>query len=509
MDGVNYLRYPPEGVKVNFRYGRNVDWSPDSLLPGQCQEIINLDITKIGRLVSRGGSSKINSSEIGTDQDVLDMYPYYKSDGTKEFLVHVDNDLYTLNLGTGVSNAELAGLPTARPLRWLTFNDNAYGFGGDGLIKWTGVTATKETPANYPDLTCGAIHGSKIFGFAELSSDPSLLFYSNSITVETWGATDFLRIRDKDGDVGKDVVEVSGGLLLALKSTSSWIIDGTEIYDFSKEMETDEIGLTGFTLASYEGAAIWLSNQGVCYWNPRLSRQFHIISRHSCNNELLDYTRTELEAAYGHFSPQTRRYYLSINSSANAKVFVFYFDLLYTDEGGEVRVPHSIYKYGFDPGPIVTTDGKGDKGELYLGNIDNGFVYQGDTGVQDESADISIKFELSDNNFGMDNVKRLRIVDQRTLSDDALTEEIIIDYSKKVITKTTTPSNRGSVFDTGQFTTNGIFGGRNMKTDVLKYTKANGTTFRYRITGDVGALAELEHPTFRFYPKSIMKTRES
>lgn len=507
MEGLDYLRYPAPGDKIGFQFGRNVDWSPDSLLPGQCQNLKNLDITRIGRLTSRGGTRKINSSEIGSSQAVLDFYQYYKSDGTKDFLVHIDDDLYTFNLGTGASNAELAGLPTSRPLRWITWNDKAYGFGGDKIFRWDGTTASKISPTNCPDFTCGVIHRAKLFGFAELSANPSLLYYSSSIDAETYSATDFLRIRDNDGDVGKDVISVAGGLLLALKNTSSWIIDGSEIYDFAKEMETDEIGLMGFTLASYEGSAIWLSNQGVCYWDPRLSRQFHIISRHGCNEEILSNSRTVLEAAYGHFSPRTRRYYLSIHSDVNAKVYIFYFDLMYTDERGELRVPHSTYIYGFDAGPIITTDGKGDKGQLYFGNVDNGFVYEGDYGNQDESSAINILFELADNNFGLDKVKRLRIIDQRAMADSTLTEEIIIDYHKKIISKTTSYPDYGSNFDTGQFDT-ATFGGRNMKSDVLKYTKATGTTFRYKISGAVTALSEIEHPVFRFYPKAIMKTRE-
>jgi hypothetical protein len=506
MEGVNYLRYPPPESRVSFRFGRNTDWSSDALLPGQCQELINLDINTIGRLVSRGGTRKINSSEVGVT-GILDAYPFYNKDGTRDFLIHVDNDLYTLDLGTGTATAKLAGLPTSRPLRWVTWNNKAYGYGGDGIFKWDGTTASKLSGGNIPDLTCGAVNDTKMFGFAELSSDPSLLYYSNELDAETYGATDFLRLRENDGDVGKDVVSVSGGLILALKSTSAWIINGTEIYDFSKAMEADEVGLMGFTLASYEGAAIWLSNQGVCYWNPRLSRQFHIISRHGCTNEIFDNSRTVLEAAYGHFSPRTRRYYLSVHSDTAAKVYVFYFDLMYTNEQGELTVPHSTYKYHVDIGPIVTLDGKGDKGELYIGNVDNGYVYEADYVSLDEAAAISIRFDLKDDNFGRDEMKRLRIIDQRAMSDNPLTEEVIIDYHKKVISKTTTYPNFGGRFDSGQFDT-ATFGGRNMKVDVLKYTKAKGTTFRYRITGDVTAKTEIEHPVFRYYPNPIIRTRE-
>lgn len=511
MEGIDHLNYPPQ--RLTFQYGMNTDWGSDSLLPGQCQEIKNCNINAYGRLTVRGGTRLLNTSQVGTTP-ILDMYRYYKANGSKDLLIHVDNDLYTINTSNGTTSAKLATLPTSTPLRWITWNDRAYGFGGDTYFKWDGSTATKISSSNAPDLTCGAVHGDKLFGFAENSANPNRLYYSATLDGETWGATDFLLIRDDDGDVGKDVIEVSGGTLLALKSTSAWLVDGSSIYDFSRVVESDQVGMLGYTLSGYDGAAIWLSQQGVCFWDPRSPKQFNIISRHEINKELFDNNSfTVLDKSYGHYSPKTRRYYLAVNSSTHPRTYVFHFDFAYRDAVGELRVPCTYYIWPIDIGPVISFDGKGDNGELYMGGADNGWAYQADTTAVDKttanaSADIDIVFQTEDSDYGIDEKKKLRSIDQLAKTNGGLSCSAVLDFGRKSIPKTLNYVQAGGVFDTGLFNT-ATFGGGELQNKVAKFTKAKFLHMSYKVTASVGVATELSYPKIKYHPLTEIKNRST
>ncbi len=513
MEGVDYLRHPTAENTVNFRLGLNTDWVSDSLRPGQCKKLENLDIAPRGVLSARKGIRRAAFLGPATTK-VLDMHPYYQSPSGATFLCHMHgNGVYSVNLGTGV--AVFLGNTVSSRFQWLTWNNKAYGFGGavngagEGVIyRWDGTAFSQVSGPTVPALTCGAVNLDRIWGFA----GDSKLYYSDSLDGDTWDKDiNFLRVRDNDGDTGKGVIRVAGNRILALKSTSAWLVDGSEIYDFSKMMETDSIGLLGDTLKPYDETAVWLSGRGLCYWNPALPKGFHVVSRDSVNDEILNNTKAVLEDAGGHFAQKTERYYLTINAPNNPQVYVFFFKFMYTDERGNVRVPCTKYLYktysaDTSVGPVVSMNGGNDSGELYMGSGDTGDLFQIDYGDSDDGDKISIDMETADLSFGLIERKGLRRIDQKVKCGSALSAELSVDFKPYAFLKTLESTGSGPKFGSFKFGEK-KFGGLRVGTGVLKYLKAGFDNISYRVYGDVSGNTEIRYPTFHYYPKSILAPR--
>lgn len=490
----------------NFVGGRNVDWAQDmassrkegGVRPDQCIILENFDIDQQGILVSRGGNKIVNTTALNSGARIHSMYRYRHTGGSASyFIVQAGTNVYTLNLTTGAATAIAAGVG-ATPLKWVTWNDKAYGFNGTGIFKYCPTDATpwqqvQDIDADAPDAADGVVFEDVLFTARDGTSYPSRVNYSDEFDPEAWQATNYRRIREGDGQSIMTLARL-GSRLLCNKDKSAWWLYGSSIYSFAEELISEEVGQVGrLAFAAHEDNAFFQSNRGVEYFNPNTGKVFNNIARGTCAKEILALSRTVREAAVMKYWPVKNRLFLSFPDASTPVVYVWFLDFPNQDEDGNIWFPHTVYT-GLTVSAIEVNNVTGDGGTMYWGSA-SGYVYQYDYGNTDNTVAIAGKMRWGFTDCGIPvRVKSFprAIVPARVTG--TLTVTLNVDFSTKTqdaVTDTYLPTTTG-VWDVGLWDA-ATWAGSWVATRKARFTKMKGVKVSLQINNNYEDKIEI-HP---------------
>ncbi len=378
-----------------FWGGENSDWSPHALLPNQCVSIINAVVDPSGQLVSRGGTKKITSAQPSPGQPILSGFKYYDpTTGARTRIIQAGKKLFTLT-DAGVATPLLVSgrnLKSGVPLRWgQAFATGICLFSGGKLNSYDGTTAVALASENMPEhISRWCENLDRVFCVS--NDEPNHVYRSPSQSVtDAWDTTDYSPFKVIRGDRVKDLVAMSNWVMV-FKERSIHRLDGSTIYDTAKSVLSQELGLLGNTAGGYRGTAIWLSPEGVIFYNEAGDDPFVNISENRVNSAILAPSESMLDQAVGCFYPKKRLYLLAIPYISNNTIFVF--DLKTRNPAGGLAFPCTRWQMPFAVSAIWTEDGVSDGGALYFGSTD-GHVYRGDYGASDDGVNIAGSFQTA------------------------------------------------------------------------------------------------------------------
>lgn len=222
--------------------------------------------------INRGGMSKTFGftveKNVGTTTPITGIYRFLKSNGTSQFIVSYQSNVYTLSGGTLTAT----GLTVTNNayLHFETAYDTMIVCDGAGAAKtWNGSVAASLGGSPPSGARQSIFYNDRLFIFG--SSNPSLLYYSTAGNIETGYASNFITCDANDGEkivsVGK--MFVPGELqpvLIVGKERSVGIVtgDGTAGDPFTFSKINYEVGVPGFRqMVSFEGDLAFLTPRGV------------------------------------------------------------------------------------------------------------------------------------------------------------------------------------------------------------------------------------------------------
>lgn len=499
-----------------FVGGRNVDWAQDmasgekegGVLPSQCIGLENFDLDEQGILVGRKGTRKINSSAINSGTTIHSGYRYYKaSTSTAYTMIQTGSVVGTLNLSTGAFTQAGTGLAQV-PLKWITWNDNAYAFNGTGIYKFDGTTWSQiqDTDADCPDSVDGVVLDDVLFTARDGAAYGSRVPYSAEFDAETWAATSFRRVNERDGQLIMSLHRM-GSRILCIKDLSLLWLYGSSIYDFSEEKITEGIGQIGrMASAIYEDMAFFQSNRGIECFNPSSSKTLNNISRNTCAKEITSYTRIVREGAVMCYFPLMNRLLVSYPDAVDSPVYVFFLNHPSQDADGNIWVPHTIYTTGYKVTAMWLHSSPDDEGTLYWAS-DTGYVYETNYQYTDVGAAITASMEWGFTDCGLPhlakNFSRV-IIPARLLG--TLSPILDVDFSTKTQTKTTgTYAISGLAVWDSSYWDSAYWAEAYILTRTARYTKMNGVKASLTITHSYSDKLEIHPFKIEFTPKEIMR----
>lgn len=507
LDNIDFMTIGPS----TFIGGRNAEWSKDMSLkeagggvtPDQCIELDNFDIFSAGPAIGRKGTHKLNSTALVNSGRVRSMYFYYKaSTSTKYFLVQCGNEIGKVSLVDGAWT-KLATLTTTEPLKWITWNDNAYAFNGTGIHKFDGTTWSnvQTVDADAPDSTDGCILQDVLFTARDTSTYPSRVPFSDAFDAETWSATDYRRVREGDGQqiIGIDVLY---NRIIARRTRSIVWLHGSSIYDFAEEWLSEEVGqvgrMTGTPIA--ESALMFQSNRGIEYFDPNKPIALNNIVRDTCMTEILGISRTNREAACAIYHPKTNRYLISYPDEATPLIYVFYLSIPRQSPDGAVWFPHAVYK-DLTVTAFAVDSTVGSEGKLYFGTK-TGYVLEADYGYTDDGAEIAGKIKWGYTDCGIPNqVKGVSRVYVPARARGSLQITTDIDFGKVNKTKFTSSYSDpdSGIWDTSHFDA-ATWAGELIATRHARFLKCKGVRVAIQIQKNFVSKTEIHPFVIEFFP---------
>lgn len=497
----------------SFSGGRNVEWSKDmsvqegggGVLPDQLIQLDNFDVSAMGALTGRKGTIA-RSNQINEGARIHSVYFYYKTTtSTLYVLVHSGTKAYKVNFTTGIPTLLTSGLSTI-PLRWLTWNDNAYAFNGTGIYKFDGTnwTQIQDSDADCPDSTDGCVLEDVLFT-AQDSAYKSRVPYSDEFDAEAWTSTNFRRVRENDGQeiIGMDVI---GNRIFCRRSNSSLYLHGSSIYDFAEEFLTEEIGQIGrMTGAVKKGTIFFQSNRGIEFFAPGTPELFNNIARDTCMSEISTYTRTVREAACGVYHPKTDRYYLSYPDASTPIIYVFYTNIPRVTQDNNIWFPHAVYK-GITVTAMAVDDTPGSEGKLYFGTSD-GYLLEANYGYNDSGTEFNGTAQWGYTHCDMPTtMKNFSRVFMPARANGSLQVVVDVDFGRRTKAKFTpsyTPEN-ALLWGAGNWGEK-VWTPENIGTKTTRYLKCNGVRIAVQIQKKISDEIEIHPFTIEFFPKEKVK----
>ena len=498
----------------SFTGGRNKEWSQDmsmeegggGVLPTQLIELENFDVGAMGALIGRKGTNTINGTAINSGARIHSIYFYYKSTtSTLYCMVQAGTSVYTLDLSTGAATAIKHSL-SATPMKWLTWNDNAYAFNGTGIYKFDGTTWSQiqDTDADCPDSVDGVVFQDVLFASRD-GANKSRVPYSDDFDAEAWTATSFRRVRENDGQeiMGMDVV---GDRIFCRRNNSCLYLHGGSIYDFAEEFLSEEVGQVGrMTGAVKEGSVMFQSNRGIEFFSPGNPKPFSNVSRDTCMAEIVGYTRDARDTAFGIYHPKTDRYLISYPDIDTPLIYAFFMNVPLLAQDGNLWFPHTVYS-GLDVSSMAVDDTPGSAGKLYFGTTD-GYVMEANYGYSDDGSAIPGLIKWGYTDCGIPNAtKNFSRAFMPARCTGALQVTLDVDFGKKSSVKTTpsyTPEDV-LIWDSGNWDEK-VWASENVGTEKTRHLKMNGVRVAVQIQKSMTDLTEIHPFALEFFPKEKMR----
>jgi len=367
----------------NFSGGLNTRDADHKLGANEAQELKNLVLDADGSITKRNGSTKYNSSAIGSNP-VHSLYKFYKSDGFAKLLAVHDSTLYG---GTGNAFGSVGSLSTSSSCSFETWGDLCYICNGTVFKKYNDITFANVSGT--PPIGKYVVFRKNRLYVAGVTSASNRLYFCDVGDPATWNiSSNFIDIRSNDGDEITGILPLLDNLVI-YKKNSIWMLSGDNNLNFFLTPVIHNVGCTSpKTLVSYGHLHYFLHRTGVHIFNG--TRVEKISGK--VDHETVNIPYSYLENAVGIVHKE--KYWLSYTSvgeAQNKRIIVF-----------DTRAGFGgwVLFTGINARCFALLNGGGDQGELYCGDSTNGYVWELDSGTSDGGNSIATKFKSKNFNMG-------------------------------------------------------------------------------------------------------------
>lgn len=195
--------------------------APDGMPEEASPDTLNTVFDVVQSVASRKGYSKLLTTPV--DSFIGGMFPYYRSDGTKQLIYGADNNLYKYNNAGG--STVLSGTPATftadQQWEFDELLDNVYGVNGtDSMIVYNGTTYSVANAAVTAQFM--KIHKNRVYA---ANKNSSTLYFSDAGVPTSFPVNNFIAINTNDGQniTGIDTILDN---LIVFKDESVWILSG-------------------------------------------------------------------------------------------------------------------------------------------------------------------------------------------------------------------------------------------------------------------------------------------
>lgn len=499
-----------------FWGGLILDQPQDELLPYQLGIAKNILLLQGGSFRVRGGTKKVNAISFGGK--ITSGYRFYwlDDDGPHaETLIQCGNDVYRLNMGTGAwsllnTATTRTRLTRVKPLKWGTAWGKAVATNGR-IYTYDGETFSQVSTVNTPKGVRWCENLDRVWATDE--DNPSdRVCRSGQYDATSWGATDFTRLKMIHGDRMMDVCTMSGSWILALKERSVHRIEGSSVYDLADYALSEDpgCGCLGDTLASIQGTAVWLSPNGVRYYNEAAENPFLNLTENKINSRLFLHHQSMMNQSFGCYYPKANAYLLCTPGDQDNLVWVIHFGI---KGSSGLTFPVSQWVLPFKPTAMWVMAAAEDNGQLCMGD-DEGYVYLVDYEGNDDGSAIAWEVETayssltdSDGNSLPDYQKGVRLLHLLATYNGAITAQLKADWDDaKTVSRDSAAfaSAPSGVWGDGAVWSGGVkWVERYAQSQRLRYMGFNGRNIALNLSGSAQGVGIIRPPVLKYYPRDV------
>lgn len=256
--------------------GLNNKYSNEEISDNESPDCLNVDFDQRGAITKRKGFTL--TKNFGTTQ-INSIIPFYKTDGTRVFIVAYGTSLIQYNPSTQTTTTITTTL-TGNGLRFTGAIDTVHnvlyllnGNTADGLMSWDGTTFTKAI-ANAPNGKYIEFYKNRMYICGD-PANPNRLYMSDLGTPTSWPALNFIDIDDGLG--GITGMKQLGDSQIIFKEMGVFILkgDGPSNYVVVTTFSGQHGSVSHYSIVRIPNGLMYLSRDGVYLFD---GKHFNLMS---------------------------------------------------------------------------------------------------------------------------------------------------------------------------------------------------------------------------------------
>lgn len=467
------FRMPVETVDGGIRQ----DLAMAAMPPNAWLDLLNTEYGDNGELQSRGGETIYNPTALDTLDNGIRFYK--ESTGTKTLIVSADTGanmkIYKGLDSTGAMTEITGGtaLTTALPIEFLTFRNHLLISNGTQTIQYlTDPTGTTKADCVFSDNNIKAKYMTEADNrlWVVDPAHPNRVHMSEDGFFTTGPGTDCSFPTNNHVDVPGNFNDHIVALktfdkeVFVYQTKAIWMITGVDISDWAMNkiadigvlnnraismaaLGDDELGgLSGMLLANERSIWFWDPNSGDPIDIGKYARE--AVAAGVFESSTFTYT----ENAVIGYSTASKRFYVSFRKDSSST---------YNDISITVDAKLRVARVEEGACAFVDCGGNGDTGAFYRlspdtgGGGTEGFIYEMNTGTQDNYQDFTVTMKTKHFNMGKTSApKRMRVLYLATSAEsstDPINIRAICDRGASVFSFTAYTTRSKALFGTARF----------------------------------------------------------
>lgn len=298
--------------------GADTTTDPVGLEDTMSPDTLNTVFDTIRSVASRPGYTKVLTTKLTSF--IGGMYPYYKSDGTKQLVYQSSQNWYKYDNAGG--STAITGTPatftTDKQWDLDEYQDTIYGGNGvDGLIAYNGSTYSIANSGITPQFV--KIHKNRVYC---ANKNSSTIYFSDAGSPTSFPVNNFILINTNDGQNITGIDDILDNLVI-FKDDSVWIMTGeplgsgntTTIGNLQLRQANSPVGCSAFrTICKVEQTLFFLHYSGLYalqnYSVTLISSQLNATFQNSMNPGFI-------QLAWGVYNDQEKKYVVGFPSSTS------------------------------------------------------------------------------------------------------------------------------------------------------------------------------------------------
>ena len=376
-------KFSTKSVPVNVKKlsgGINTTAGPLGLAENEFSSLLNIDFDKFGSFAKRNGYTALNTTAYNSGAQWTGLKWFELASGTRYLVGTCGNRITKMDDLDGTWD-DITGALAITPgnlTSFAVFRNTLLGTNRVDLpFKWTGTGNCSQmtVPTGLTTASCVEVFSSYTFlGNVAVSGTAykSRVYWSALDSITSWDSADF---NDVSRDDGQTIVAIKtlADRLVIFKERSIYLafFTGDADFPFTFQKSGSHVGCAAqFSIQETENGLVFLSSDGIYFFDGNNS--YKISDR--INATLQGYNSLKFSQACSVVQNSKNRYWLSLpGASSNTNNSVITWDsfnnALSIYDGIAISCMAIVYANGSDERP-------------YFGDY-SGFVYRGDTGLDD------------------------------------------------------------------------------------------------------------------------------
>lgn len=231
----------------------------------------------IGAITKRTGSVKDNTTALGGNLWIRELYTYKRYDGTHYLLANSSTSIFSSSGDSNYSTL-LGGQNATNTFDFTTAKDYVYGANGVNIFKSSGTTTTILGVTNSTGVPTTAKYikyaNNRMF-YAGMATSPSVVWWSEINDPDNVQTYNYINVNVSDGDSITGIFPYQGKIIIT-KERSTWQLTEFAVGSFSISPISLNIGcLYQSTMQTWLNFPVWMSHRGIELYDG----QFNLISQ--------------------------------------------------------------------------------------------------------------------------------------------------------------------------------------------------------------------------------------